>query len=178
MNSINKFSVPSQDEYNEYYKPYISLFDPQEFLVEFRQQPQQLAALVGGLSEKEVSRLHEPYTWSLKQVVGHIIDCERIFSTRALRIGVGDETPIPGINQNIYVENLNYDSVEMKELLEEFRLLRAANALFAERLGIENLRRMGIASDNKISAKANLFILAGHFLYHYKIMAKRVNGEQ
>ena len=118
MNSTNKFSVPSQDEYNEYYQPYISLFDPQDFLVEFRQQPQQLEDLVCGLSAEEVSRLHEPYTWSLKQVVGHMIDCERIFSTRALRIGVGDETPIPGIDQNIYVENLNYESVEMTRVVE------------------------------------------------------------
>lgn len=178
MNSNNKFSVPSPDEYHEYYEPYISLFDPLDFLVEFRQQPQQLEDLIGGLSAEEVNRLHEPYTWNLKQVVGHMIDCERIFSMRALRIGVGDETPIPGIDQNIYVENLNYDAVGMNELLQEFRLLREANALLAERLGNENLRQMGIASDNKISAKANFFILAGHFLYHYKIMAKRINGER
>lgn len=177
MNSNNKFSVPSQDEYAEYYHTYVGLVDTQDFLVEFRKQPQQLAELVGDLSKEEVSRLHEPYTWSLKQVVGHMIDCERIFGTRALRIGVGDQTPIPGIDQNIYVENLSYETVEMEALLQEFRFLREANALLAERFGNENLRHMGIASDNKVSAKANYFILAGHFLYHYKIMAKRINGE-
>ena len=149
---------------------------PADFIAEFRAQADLLDGLLGKLNDAEVSCLHAPYTWTLKQVMGHIVDCERIFSTRALRIGVGDETPIPGIDQNDYVANMDYVSIGMPVLLSEFRHLREANAILAERMGPANLANVGTASETRISAKANFYILAGHVVYHYRIMESRLQS--
>ena len=140
----------------------------------FESQDSELQDLLGDLEPGEDSRLHEPYTWTLKQVVGHLIDCERIFSMRMLRIAVGDETPIPGIDQNLYVTNLKYETVSMSGLLDEFSHLRKANVLLAKRLPSGALNNRGIASDNPVSARANLYILVGHVKYHFEIIKRRL----
>ena len=165
---------PRPDEYHEYYEQYINKADRNDFFQAFQDQPQQLRHVLGDLEPGEDSRLHEPYTWTLKQVVGHLIDCERVFSNRMLRIAVGDETPIPGIEQNSYVANIDYEPTTMDDLLKEFEHLRAANVLLAKRLSPESLARMGTASDNAVSARANLYILAGHVVYHLEIIKKRL----
>jgi hypothetical protein len=165
---------PAENEYSEYYNSYISKFNPTDFLNEFEAQVAEVRSLFGGLSAEEETTLHAPYTWTLKQVLGHLIDCERIFSGRVLRIAVGDETPIPGIDQDIYVANLDYETVTMDELIDEFSMLRKSNVLLAKRLTPEAIARMGTASDNPISAKANLFILGGHVVYHAEIVKKRL----
>ena len=110
-------SAPTSDEYHEFYHKYISKIESDDFLAAFERQPKELKSVLGNLEPEEESKLHEPYTWTLKQVLGHLIDCERVFSTRMLRIAVGDETPIPGIDQNMYVSNMDYETVEMSSLL-------------------------------------------------------------
>ena len=89
-----EFAYPSPTEYADYYDTYISRFKPDDFLVAFEAQVAEMRNLFGNLSEDQVSCLHEPYTWTLKQLMGHLIDCERIFSTRLLRIAAGDDTPV------------------------------------------------------------------------------------
>lgn len=174
MNSPIQFTPPKSSEYHAYYEQYINRVETDDFLKSFEAQPAVLRELLGDLETGQDECLHEPYTWTLKQVMGHLIDCERIFSTRMLRIAVGDKTPIPGIEQNSYVANLDYSSTEMDELLKEFEHLRAANVLLVNRLPAGSLEQMGTASDNAISAKANLFILAGHVVYHLEIMRRRL----
>lgn len=175
MNLNNdKFCPPTSDEYASYYHQYISCVPSGEFLTVFTSQVSMLNELLGRLSAETESVLHDPYTWSLKQVLGHLIDIERIFSTRVLRIGVGDPAELPGIDQDVYVANLDYDTVTMSELLSEFANLRNANILLAKRMSNECLARRGVASESPVSAKANLFILAGHVEYHAEIMRKRL----
>jgi hypothetical protein len=176
MTALANINRPATNEYHEYYESYVSKFTAENFFDGFEAQIGELRNLLGGLSEEETSCLHEPYTWNLKQVVGHLIDCERIFSTRALRIAVADESPIPGIDQDIYVANLDYDQVTMASLLDEFASLRMGNLSFAKRLKEDNLNRIGVASGNPVSARGNLFIIAGHFVYHFEIMKKRLAG--
>ncbi len=165
---------PNPDEYHDYYEAYISKADRNDFLRAFEKQPQELRQVLGNLEPNQDDCLHEPYTWTLKQLMGHLIDCERIFSNRLLRIAVGDKTPIPGIEQNMYVANLDYEPTTMSDLLDEFEHLRAANVLLVKRLSPESLSRIGTASDNSISAKAILYILAGHVVYHLEIIKQRL----
>jgi len=171
----NSVFYPGTDEYDEYYHQYICQFQADDFLTGFASQMDDLQSLLGNLTKEVETQLHEPYTWTIKQVVGHLIDCERIFSTRLLRIAVGDETPIPGIDQNIYVANLDYDPVTMQELLDELSHLRKANTLLARRGGEKALARRGVASEKSISARANLYILAGHVAYHMEILKRRLS---
>jgi len=168
-----RISPPTSDQYHQYYETYIGKVG-KNVLQELTAQADELKKLLGKLPQEQVNCLHEPYTWTLKQLVGHLIDCERAFSSRIFRIAVGDQTPIPGIDQNMYVDKLDYDSVSMKSLLKEFRQLRKSNILMIKRLDIESLENVGTASDYPVSAKANLFILVGHVSYHLEIIRSRL----
>ncbi|QEG20778.1 DinB family protein [Mariniblastus fucicola] len=171
MNSITR---PEPTEYFEYFETYIGKFTPDDFWTEFDGQPAQLESLLGSLPEGEDSKLHDPYTWTLKQVVGHLIDTERIFATRLLQIAVGDPTPNPDFEQNSYVAGLDYEGVAMSDLIEEFATLRRSNSLMLRRLGDEQLSRSGTASGRVLSARAIPFLMGGHVTYHFEIMQKRL----
>ena len=168
-----RISPPTSDQYHQYYQHYISKAG-ENVLQELADQPDELKKLLGNLKKEQTNCLHEPYTWTLKQLVGHLIDCERAFSSRVFRIAAGDATPIPGIDQNMYVDNLDYESVSMKSLLKEFRQLRKSNVLMVQRLGLKSLDNLGTASDYPVSAKANLFIMVGHVAYHLEIIRSRL----
>lgn len=168
-----RITPPASDQYHQYYENYISKVGP-NVLEELADQPAELTGLLGKLEKEQVSCLHQPYTWTLKQVVGHIIDCERAFSNRIFRIAIGDQSPIPGIDQNMFVDKQDFEIVTMKSLLEEFRQLRSSNVLMIDRLSPQSLDNMGIASDYPISAKACLFILVGHVGYHIEIIRSRL----
>ncbi len=172
---MSTITRPDPAEYFEYFETYISKFTPDDFWAEFDEQPERLRNLLGDLPSEEDSKLHDPYTWTLKQVVGHLIDTERIFATRLLRIAVGDQTPNPDFEQNSYVDGLEYEPVTMNDLIEEFSLLRKSNAMMIRRFGGTQLDRSGTASDRTLSARAIPFILGGHFNYHFEIMEKRLS---
>ncbi|MFK7822494.1 MAG: DinB family protein [Planctomycetaceae bacterium] len=174
MTITTHISPPSADEYADYYQQYVGKVPDGDFLTVFAAQPAMLRELVGGLASGDYNSLHAPYTWTIKQVVGHLIDVERIFSTRVLRIGVGDKAAISGMEHNVYVAAIDYEAVAMDVLLDEFAALRNANVLLVQRMGTDNLARMGVASDNPVSARANLFILCGHVEYHAEIIRRRL----
>lgn len=165
---------PEPTEYFEYFETYISKFTPDDFWAEFDGQPARIESLLGSLPTGEDSILHEPYTWNLKQVVGHLIDTEKIFATRLLRIAVGDTTPNPDFEQNSYVDGLDYEDVSMADLIEEFAALRKSNGLMLRRFGDEQLARSGTASGRELSARAIPFLMGGHVNYHMEIMEKRL----
>ena len=167
---------PEPTEYFEYFETYISKFTPDDFWAEFDGQSAELESLLGSLPAGEESKLHDPYTWTLKQVVGHLIDSERIFSTRLLRIAVGDKTPNPDFEQNSYVAGLDYEDVSMPDLVEEFKAQRKSNALLLRRLSDEQLSRTGTASERDISARAIPFLMGGHVVSHLEIMKKRLSA--
>jgi len=172
---MNAITRPQSSEYVEYFETYISKFTPADFWAEFDRQPCQLRELLGSLPAGEESKLHDPYTWTLKQVVGHLIDTERIFATRLLRIGVGDATPNPDFEQNSFVAGIDYEPVLMGDLIDEFDMLRKSNAMMLRRFGDEQLGRSGTVSGRELSARTIPFILGGHFVYHFEIMEKRLS---
>jgi uncharacterized damage-inducible protein DinB len=166
---------PRPDEYVHYYHQYISKAPANDFLFVFEDQIKELRGYLEVLPDEQVNCLHAPCTWTLKQVIGHLIDVERIFSYRMLRISSGDQTPIPGYEQDAYVESRDYQSVSMKSLLDELEHLRMANVLLVRRLSSESLERKGVASGHTTSARANLFILAGHVVHHAEIIKRRLD---
>lgn len=174
MMTTSPITAPDQSEYAPYYHQYISRVPEGEFLRVFAKQPEALQQLFGDLPDGEESKVHKPYTWTLKQVLGHLIDIERIFSTRLLHIGVGDEQALPGMDHNIYVASFDYELVAIQTLLDEFAALRKANVILAQRMSPEALERVGIASESSVSARANLYVLCGHVAYHEEIVRKRL----
>jgi hypothetical protein len=176
MNNPACIEPPRPDEYFHYYHQYISKAPTEDFLRAFEDQVRYLRDQLENLSDDQVSCFHAPYTWTLKQVIGHLIDVERIFSYRMLRIASGDQTPIPGYEQDSYVANSDYRKVSMASLLDELEHLRMANSLLVRRLSSEALVRLGVASGHTTSARANLFILAGHVEHHAEIIKRRLEG--
>lgn len=176
MNDPANIESPRPDEYFHYYHQYISKAPTEDFLRAFEDQVRHLRDQIENLSDDQVNCFHAPYTWTLKQVIGHLIDVERIFSYRMLRIASGDQTPIPGYEQDSYMANSDYQKVSMASLLGELEHLRMANVLLVRRLSSEALQRLGVASGHTTSARANLFILAGHAEHHAEIIKRRLDS--
>ena len=106
-------------------------------------------------------------------MLGHIIDGERVFSYRALRISRGDKTPLAGFEENSYVAAGNFGNANFTDLIEEFSLLRAANVLLFKNLSDEAWLRRGTASEATVSVRALAFILVGHVSHHQNVLRER-----
>ena len=111
--------------------------------------------------------------WSIKEVVGHMCDTERIMAYRALRIARGDQTPLPGFEQDDYVRAAGFDSISMSDLTEEFRLIREATLPLLRGFDEQALERRGTANKVSISVLALAYIIAGHERHHVSILRSR-----
>lgn len=164
---------PEKNEYAEFYAGYISLVDETDIIAALQNQPTDLRNLLAEcLPEKESFRYAEN-KWSVRELLGHIVDGERVFSYRALRISRGDETPLAGFEENFYVENSRFSEIKLADLLEEFALLRQSNVFLFKNLTDEMWSRTGTASDAKVSVRALAFIMVGHVRHHANILKTR-----
>lgn len=163
---------PEQDEYAEYYGRYISLVDG-EVMPMLDGQPAELRSIFAALPEEKGTYKYADDKWTLKEVLSHLIDGERFFAYRMLRISRGDKTPIEGFEQDDYIENSNANNRSFAELLDEFDLQRRSNMLFVRNLSDEATRRLGTASGYTVSARALVYMMAGHVRHHVNILKER-----
>jgi uncharacterized damage-inducible protein DinB len=163
---------PAPGEYAPYYERYVSLVagDVSEAL---ERQGAETASLIGGLSEEQGDARYEAGKWSAKELVVHLIDCERIFAYRLLRVARGDRTPIEGFDQDPYVANSNAGARTLQSLAEEFAHVRAATLSLVRSLDAAAWSRRGVANENEVSARALAHIIAGHELHHVRILRER-----
>ena len=164
---------PETDEFAPYYDTYISLIDGDDVISILDEQPGELRSIISPLPEEKGTHAYDAGKWTIKEVLSHLIDGERIFAYRILRISRGDETPIEGFEQDGYIENSNANGRNFGELLEEFDLQRRSNLLLLNNLTDEGSRRMGTASGNPISVRALTFIMAGHVRHHIGILREK-----
>lgn len=136
-------------------------------------QRAEIRSLFAGTPEEKGTFAYADGKWTLKEVLSHLIDGERIFSYRILRISRGDKTPIEGFEQNGYIEMSNANNRSFDELLDEFDLQRSSNLLMLDNVSDERSQLMGTASDNPISVRALTYIMAGHIIHHIKILNER-----
>src|SRR5262245_55697074 len=120
-------SRPEANEYNEYNKRYISLVPDGDLRATLASQPSQFENLLAGLTDQQALFAYAPGKWTVKQVLGHVIDGERIFAYRALRIGRNDKTTLPGFEQDDFVANADFNKRSLQNLLEEFATVRKSN---------------------------------------------------
>jgi uncharacterized damage-inducible protein DinB len=170
MNNMNR---PESTEFAPYYSNYISLVDGNNVLPILISQPAEVRALVADLPEEKGTYAYADGKWTIKELLSHIIDGERIFSYRALRISRGDITPIEGFEQDGYIETSNANNRSFADLLEEFDLQRRSNMLMVNNISDEGSKRTGTASDNPVSARALIHIMAGHVTHHINILRER-----
>jgi hypothetical protein len=164
---------PDATEYNPYYGKYISLVANSDILALLSQQLDETLALLGSIPESQANFRYAPDKWSIKELVGHVIDAERIFSYRALRFARNDQTPIEGFEQDDYIRNASFDDYTLNDLASEFAHVRRASLSLFKHLDEEAWQRRGTASDNEISVRALAYIIAGHELHHMEILRSR-----
>ncbi len=153
---------PQPNEYAPYYGRYISLVTPGDIVDTLASQTSGTVALLSGLTEDQGNSSYEPGKWSIKQVLGHVIDTERIFSYRALRIGRNDKTPIEAFEQDDYVRFAPFERFRLGDLIDEFQTVRRATILLLKQFDDEAWQRRGVASQNEVSVRAIAYMIAGH----------------
>jgi hypothetical protein len=161
-----RIAKPQESEHDPYYSRYISLVPGNDVIETLRQQISATVELLSGLSESVGNHRYAPSKWSVKQMLGHLCDAERIFAYRALRIARGDVTPIEGFEQDDYVRNGPFEHYRLADLVEEFAVVRRATVLLFEHLEEAHWMRIGTANGKVISARALAYIIAGHELHH------------
>lgn len=164
---------PEKQEYNAYYEKYVSLVEETDIVAALENQLTDLQTMLGAISEEKSSHAYAMGKWTIRQLVGHLIDGERIFAYRALRIGRADETPIEGFEQDGYIENANFNERTIAELTEELLLVRRANNLLFRNLDDAAWQRVGTASDSPVSVRALAYIMVGHIRHHTNILRDR-----
>jgi DinB superfamily len=157
---------PDASEYAPYYEKYISLVPAGDVIKILSGQLDETLALLRGLSEAQGDSRYAPDKWSIKEVVGHVLDTERIFGHRAFRFARNDETPLPGFEQDDYVRAADFGRRTLVDLADEFAHVRRANLSLLRSLDEEAWRRRGAANNNAVSVRALAYIMAGHIVHH------------
>jgi hypothetical protein len=164
---------PKAGEYAPYYETYISLVPASDVVGILEAQRLQTLQLFAARSEREGNYRYAPDKWTVKEVLGHVSDCERIFAYRALRIARGDQTPLSGFEQDDYVRAGAFGERTLGDLAAEFAHVRGATVALFRSLGKDAWVRRGVANKNEVSVRALAFIIAGHELHHRRILEER-----
>jgi len=169
---------PQPGEYTPYYDRYISLVHRNEtpandVLAALEDQRRQMLLLLCGRTEADGDLRYAPAKWSLKEVLGHINDTERIMSYRALRISRGDATPIEGYEQDDYVRNGPFARRPLADLIEDYIAVRRATVSLFRNLDEPAWSRRGVANKNEVTVRALAYIIAGHELHHRRIIEEK-----
>jgi DinB family protein len=164
---------PEPGEYAPYYDRYISLVSGADILETLDSQRRQTMLLLCGREESDGDLRYAPDKWSVKEVLGHICDTERIFTYRALRIARGDRTPIEGFEQDDYVRNGPFAQRPLPELIEDYIAVRRATLTLFRNLDEAAWSRRGVANKNEVSVRAIAYTIAGHELHHRCILEEK-----
>lgn len=164
--------TPLSSEYAPYYERYIKMvhFD---LLTALQEQMEQTLFYIKNWTEEEWLHSYATHKWTAKESFLHLLDTERIFAYRALRISRGDTTPIPGFDQDTYVPNSYANQRTSDSLIQEYQFIRQATIVFFQHLNQSTFTLMGTASEHPLSVRAAGFIIAGHELHHIKLFKEK-----
>jgi uncharacterized damage-inducible protein DinB len=164
---------PKPSDYAPFYGSYIALVAQGDLLATLQLQLTEWRSMLDVLSDSQSEFRYEPGKWSIKEVVGHVTDTERIFAYRALRIARGDQTPLAGFEQDDYVREGNYAARTLSDLVDEFSVVRGSTLSLLRSLPAQAWTRRGNANQKEVTVCALGFIIAGHAEHHRVILEKR-----
>jgi hypothetical protein len=173
MSASTVVDRPASSEYAPYYAGYVARVPEGDVLALLETQIDDTLSFLRAQGEAWAATRYAPGKWSVKEIVGHLSDTERIMSYRALRIARGDRTPLPGYEQDDYVRAANFDRRPLADLLEDFAAVRAATLRLFRSLDADAWRRSGIANNLEVSVRALAYIIAGHERHHFEILRTR-----
>jgi len=163
-----------KSEYNKFYGRYIDAVPENTSLITgYSESNTAIIDFFTAISEEKFVHRYLPEKWSIKEILQHIVDTERIFALRFLRIARNDKTPLPGYDQDDYIEPSDADKKTKAELIEEFVITRAFSTNIVKSINKENLKNIGTVSNSKISARACAFLIIGHANWHMNIIKER-----
>jgi len=171
--TTNAFPRPSAEEYAPYYGKYVELVPGGDLLETMGHQLDDVWQFFATLPEAKGDHAYAPGKWTIRELLGHVIDTERIFAYRALRIARGDQTPLAGFDENSYAPESLASKRKLVDLAEELALVRRSNLALLKTLTPEVAARMGTASGHPVSVRAIAWIMTGHLLHHTLIVRER-----
>jgi hypothetical protein len=166
---------PNPSEHAPYYASYVNLVKEDDVVAAMESQRREFADFLSNVPESAGPLIHPPYTWSVNHVLDHVIDAERVFSYRALRIARGDTTSLPSFDENAFAHEARSDRCRVSDLAADFDLVRRSTIVMFRRFPEEAWSRSGIAAGHAASARALAYIIVGHAQHHFGILRKRLS---
>jgi len=173
MNTAFRSIRPGTDEHLTYYSTYIDRVPDGDIVEILRNDTRETLQFLRSIPEEKFDYRYAPGKWTIRQIVGHLADGERVFQYRAWRFSRADPTSVPGFDENLYVDNAPFESVEMSDLIDEFESLRKASILLFSNMTGEMMTRRGLANGAGVSVRAIAFIIAGHVMHHVQVLKDR-----
>ena len=164
---------PKETDLSREHYAYMQLVEGDDILAAIEQQSSATQKLLASLDESRASFRYAEGKWSVKQVIGHLVDAERILGYRALAIARGDTQPLPSFDEQNYVRNANFDEWSLGDLSEAYALARRATIVFFQNLPEDAWTRRGVANGYEVTALALAWTIAGHELHHMKVLRER-----
>ncbi|WP_440999491.1 DinB family protein [Fodinibius sp. SL11] len=164
---------PQPDEYGDFYEGYINLVNEPNVIEALIRQGQKVYALIQQLTDEEAKYRYRDDKWSVQEIIGHLVDTERIMAYRALCISRGEQSPLPGYDHESYVEQGNFDQRSLQSLSTEYDALRNANISMFSSFTEEQISRKGTANGVPVSVRGLAFIIAGHERHHLNILENK-----
>ncbi|MBN9119472.1 MAG: DinB family protein [Planctomycetes bacterium] len=167
---------PDPTEYAGFFGRYVDLVPEADVLPAMAAQLDDLLAFLRAVPDASAGVCHPPYTWTFKEVVGHVADGERVFGCRALRFGRADATPLPAFDENVFAVAAEYNRLPFADVVSEFEAARRSNLWMFRNMPEAAWTRSGPAADNRVSVRALAYIIVGHARHHAVILRKRLVG--
>ncbi len=162
-----------ENEYSVFYKPYVVASKSENLIEDLEISLHQFIKFVQDIPMDKFDFRYAEEKWTIKEIIQHLIDAERVFSYRALRISRNDQTPLPGFDENLFVENSNATTRSIQDLLTEIAVVRQATISLFKSFSYEQVLLIGTASNAAISVRAIGFIIIGHQNHHKKVFIER-----
>lgn len=173
MKTSPTFPRPVAGDCPEYYFRYTDLVPEVDILTYLHTQRDWFGDWIEGLTEAQVSYRYAPGKWTLAEMIGHVLDSERVFAYRMLCISRGDQNKFPGFEQDDYVANSIYNEINAADLANEWRAIRSSTIYLARAMNAEMAGHLGTANNLPVKAYALAYIMAGHALHHYNVAKER-----
>ena len=164
---------PATGDYAPYYDRYISRVPEGDVIGNLEQQIGETLRVLRSIDESRGGHRYAEGKWSIREVIGHMTDTERVFAYRAMRFARNDTTELPGYDENLFVANARFDARTIKDLTAELEKVRAATVAFFDSLDPEEWARAGVANNSRMSVRAVAWIIAGHERHHVTILNER-----
>ncbi|HEX2786968.1 MAG TPA: DinB family protein [Ignavibacteria bacterium] len=164
---------PTENEYASFYKPYIDEVPDGDIIVILTEQGKEARKFYQSIPEAIGAHAYQPGKWTIKEVLGHMCDAERVMAYRAMSIARNEKTPLPGFDENEYMNHSNFNRRTIQDISDEMLYIRASNIALFGTFDEEILNRTGNANGNNVSVRGLLYIISGHELHHIKVLRER-----